>query len=100
MTKDTTRGDGTGKRPAIHTVVLSHEADKALSALPRQMQVRVIEALDKLAFDPMGAAGVKALQGRDAYRLRVGDYRVIYEIEGGALVVLVLRVAHRREVYR
>lgn len=89
-----------GTPPAIWTVVLSHEADKALSALPRQVQGRIVEALDKLAFDPMGAAGVKALKGRDGYRVRVGDYRIIYELDGGELVVLVLRIGNRRDVYR
>jgi mRNA interferase RelE/StbE len=56
--------------------------------------------LDELAHDPR-PSGVKKLQGLDdTYCVRVGDYRVVYEIQDNLLIVLVLSVAHRREVYR
>ena len=43
--------------------------------------------------------GCKKLKGRDAYRIRIGDYRVIYEIQDGKLIVTVITIGHRREVY-
>ena len=52
-----------------------------------------------LADDPR-PVGVKKLHGQDRYRIRVGDYRVIYQIEDEVLLVLVVEIAHRREVYR
>ena len=82
------------------TVQIEGKARKEFRRLDAQTRARILDALDTLSLDPMNAAGVKRLQGREGYRLRVGDYRVIYELDGGALVVLVLRVAHRREAYR
>lgn len=64
------------------------------------MQARILRSLDRLAADPRSAANVKALKGDARYRLRVGDWRVIYTLRDDVLVVLVLRVAHRREAYR
>ena len=83
-----------------YEVRLKRTASKAIKKLDSQAQQRVLVALDMLASDPHDAPGVKSLQGRDGFRIRVGNYRIIYEIDGEALVVLVLRVGHRREVYR
>ena len=74
-------------------------ARRALARLPLQMRKRIQVAIDDLADNPF-PPGVKKLQGEDGYRIRVGDYRVIYEVEQGRLTVLVIRIGHRREVYR
>jgi mRNA interferase RelE/StbE len=71
-----------------------------LLALDRPVQERVLRSLHRLAADPRAAAGVKAMKGSDRYRLRVGDWRVIYALHDDVLTVLVVRIAHRREVYR
>jgi mRNA interferase RelE/StbE len=52
----------------------------------------------ELELDPR-PLGCKKLKGRDAYRIRIGDYRVIYEINDGRLIVTVVTIGHRREVY-
>jgi mRNA interferase RelE/StbE len=57
-----------------------------------------MQAISKLANNPR-PVGCKKLRGWDAYRIRIGDYRVIYEIHDDVLIVLVVRVAHRREAY-
>lgn len=64
--------------------------------------MRILTALTLLGEDPYRAdAPVKKLAGEgDLYRLRVGDYRVAYEINDGELVILVVKVGHRRDVYR
>ena len=68
--------------------------------LPAGLQKRVIAAVERLADDPR-PAGCKKLRGeRSAWRVRVGDYRIVYEVEDRIVRVLVLRVRHRREVYR
>jgi mRNA interferase RelE/StbE len=71
-----------------------------LKKLPKDIQQRISNAVSTLADDPR-PHGVKVLQGGDGLlRLRVGDYRVVYRVEDRALLVLVIRVGHRREVYR
>ena len=71
-----------------------------LLALERPVQTRILRSLDRLAADPRGAPNVKALKGSDRYRLRVGDWRVIYTLHDDVLLILVLRIGHRREAYR
>jgi mRNA interferase RelE/StbE len=63
-------------------------------------QQRILRSLHRLATDPRSASSVKALKGGDEYRLRVGDWRVVYTLHDDVLTVLVVRIAHRREVYR
>jgi mRNA interferase RelE/StbE len=82
-----------------YRVELKPRADKQLRALPRSVQLRVVRALDDLADEPR-PQGVKKLAGKDdLYRIRVGDYRIIYQIQDERLVVLVVRIGHRREIY-
>ncbi len=65
------------------------------------MEKLVRQKLGTIAKDPYAKhTNAKKLQGRDGYRLRVGDWRVIYEIQNDQLVILVLKVASRGEVYR
>ena len=68
--------------------------------LDRPVQERVLRSLRRLAADPRAAASVKALKGSNEYRLRVGDWRVVYTLHDDVLMVLVVRIAHRGEVYR
>ena len=79
---------------------LKPSAAKALGELPRRDQERVRNKIDALGVEPR-AHGSKALQGEPGLlRVRVGDYRVIYTVEDDVLLVLVVRIAHRREAYR
>jgi mRNA interferase RelE/StbE len=83
-----------------YRVDISRHAEKQLRDLPRQVQERIIPRLAALADDPR-PHGVEKLAGHaDQYRIRIGDYRAIYAISDERLIVLVLRVAHRREAYR
>jgi mRNA interferase RelE/StbE len=75
-------------------------AARALRKLDRPVARRILRAVSGLAEDPR-PSGVKALVGQPgALRLRVGDWRVVYEVQDGALIVLVLDLGHRSEVYR
>jgi mRNA interferase RelE/StbE len=74
-------------------------AEKELDALENRIQVHILKEIIKLSGDARHH-GCKKLKTRDAYRIRIGDYRVIYEIHDNVLVVLVVRVAHRRGVYK
>jgi mRNA interferase RelE/StbE len=63
------------------------------------MRDRLRAAIDALAVEPR-PRGAEKLAGRDDYRIRVGDYRVVYAVDDRDRLVLVARIAHRREVYR
>lgn len=74
---------------------------KALEKIPIRDRRRIVRRIGALAGNPF-PDGAKKLQGkkRDFFRIRSGDYRVVYQAEQERLLVLVVRVAHRREVYR
>lgn len=83
-----------------YTIEIASSALKSIGALPRNMQVRIRRAIDALAENPFPPK-VKKMEGEDGmYRIRIGDYRVIYEVHGHLLVILILRVGHRKDVYR
>jgi len=75
---------------------------RQLRAIPQPSALTILQALTALGDDPRRLdANVKKLAGYDdRYRLRVGDYRVIYEVMDGQLVILVVGVGHRREIHR
>jgi mRNA interferase RelE/StbE len=82
-----------------YTVRLKPRAERDLDRLPIGVARRIWQKLLALENDPRPPA-VSKLEGSDGYRIRVGDYRVVYLIDDRARVVEVVRVAHRREVYR
>ncbi|MBI4815519.1 MAG: type II toxin-antitoxin system RelE/ParE family toxin [Deltaproteobacteria bacterium] len=71
---------------------------KSLNALPRTIQKRIIEKLEGLESNPR-PLGAKMLRGEPRWRVRVGAYRIIYEIRDNELLVIVVRIGHRRDVY-
>jgi mRNA interferase RelE/StbE len=77
-------------------------AVRQLRAIPQPAAMTILQALTPLGDDPRRPdANVKKLAGyEDRYRLRVGDYRVIYDVTDKQLVILVVGVGHRREIYR
>jgi mRNA interferase RelE/StbE len=83
----------------VYAVILLSPAVRDLKAISRPHQERIRDHIDKLAENPR-PPGAKALKhGAGRWRIRVGDYRVIYRIEDDRLVVLVIKIGHRREVY-
>lgn len=82
-----------------YTVRFRPRAAKQLGALPKGVRTTIAKVIDALADDPR-PAGAVALKGTDFLRVRVRDYRVIYEVQDDELVVLVVRIGHRRDVYR
>jgi mRNA interferase RelE/StbE len=84
----------------VYRVELRPRAEKDLAALPRDSQRRIARAIDALAEDPRPAGCVTLRGGEGLLRIRVGVYRVVYLVEDDRLVVLVVRIGHRRDVYR
>ena len=83
-----------------YAIELSSGAAKALAKIDKPLQLRIVGIIELLAIEPRPPAA-KMLRGGEhgRWRVRVGDYRIVYSIEDNRLLVLVLRVAHRREVY-
>jgi len=82
-----------------YRVVTSETAERQFNRLDRQVQKRIRDHIEALSENPR-PHGVKKLKGyRDYWRIRVGDYRVIYTIQDDRLLVVVIRIGHRREVY-
>lgn len=75
-------------------------ATREFKALDRQIRRRVADKINALIENPF-PSGVKKLQGEvEHFRIRVGDYRVIYRIDGTRVVIVIVRIGHRKEVYR
>ncbi len=85
----------------VYRIVYRKDAARALLKMPRSTAQLIREKLERLAQDPTAPhPNVKPLKGEPAFRLRVGDWRVIYELQHGELIVLVLRIGPRGGVYR
>ena len=83
----------------MYAVEFLPSAARALAKFDRAVQRRIGRRIDALASDPRTGA-VKLRGADDVWRVRVGDYRILYLIEDERLVVVVVRIAHRREAYR
>ena len=85
-----------------YTIRWRERAVRQLRAIPQPTALTILKALIPLGDDPRRPdSNVKKLAGYDdRYRLRVGDYRVIYDVMDGQLVILVVGVGHRRDIYR
>lgn len=82
----------------IYQVRLLHSAEKEMDRLPATIHTRLSKRILTLEENPR-PRGIKKLSGRDEYRLRVGDYRILYTIDDENHTVTIIAVGHRREVY-
>lgn len=81
-----------------YSISLSRTAEKQLDKLPDNIAEPILEVIGSLANNPR-PHGSKKLRGRSGYRIRKGDYRIIYDIFDKHLVVEVIEVGHRRDIY-
>jgi len=84
----------------MYTVHLRPSAQKQLDKLAPRLRERIINRLEELERYPRPRDARKVAGQEDLFRIRVGDYRIVYEVHDQILIVLVIRVGHRREVYR
>jgi mRNA interferase RelE/StbE len=83
-----------------YRIVITSSAEKTLKRLPEQDQVKIVGEIRRLEFDPK-PYGVRKMAGFEAvFRIRVGDYRIIYEIEDRRIIITILKIGHRKDVYR
>ena len=92
------REGGSGPR-VTYAVVLAPAAQRQLRKLDPSARRRIQAALELLAINPRPPAAVQPVGGEGEWRVRTGDYRIVYEIHDGQLTVLVLAAGHRREIY-
>lgn len=83
----------------IYSVNIKQSALKSLKNIAQEDRLRIIEAIDLLKTNP-AAGGVLKGEYSGLRRIRIGSYRVVYEVHNEQLTVLVIRIGHRREVYR
>lgn len=85
---------------SVYRIEITRDALRTLSKLDKPIRRRIQAAIDRLADDPRpaGVVAVKSMSGH--LRMRVGDYRVIYEVQDHRLVILIVECGHRREIYR
>ena len=83
-----------------YRIEFSPSAESQFKKLPKEVQARLKHRIDSLAENPF-PRGVKKLSAQEKfYRLRVGDFRIIYQVKGKALLILILNLGHRKNVYR
>ena len=84
---------------AKYKLLFKKSVAKDLRLIPKKDVARILKCFDALSEDPR-APGCEKLSGLERYRVRQGAYRIIYEIQDDKLIIVVVKVAHRRDVYR
>lgn len=84
---------------ANYKIVFKQSVARDLRDIPKKDVKRILQRIDRLAEDPR-PPGVEKLSGDDKYRLRQGNYRILYTIEDIIVTVVIVKVGHRREIYR
>ncbi len=85
---------------ANYRIEISSSAEKSLKKIPKKDINKIIESIQILAINPY-PDGCRKLAGEEnAFRIRQGHYRIIYEVEGKKLLILILKIGHRKDIYR
>jgi mRNA interferase RelE/StbE len=84
----------------VYEILLGQAAERDLKKLPSEMFNRVILKIKELAKNPKPQQSRKIIGSKNDWRIRVGDYRIIYEIDARAEIIRVMRIRHRKNVYR
>ena len=81
----------------MYEIIFSDSAEKQLKKLERVLQERIISSLDRIRIRP--EAFLTRLVGKECYKFRVGDYRIIIDLDQDRLIILVIEIGHRKKVY-
>lgn len=82
-----------------YKIEVKKSAEKELKKIPKKELTKIIQQIGSLADDPH-PSGCKKLTNQEKYQIRVGNYRVLYNVENDILTVFVVKVGHRKEIYR
>lgn len=83
-----------------YDVEISESAERFLEKIPKKDRSRIVKKIDALVEDSMPLGSIKLYEHKALYRIRSGSYRVIYSIKKDLLIILVVEIGHRKEVYR
>lgn len=83
----------------MYAIEIKHSAAREIEALPLSDRRKVVERIGRLAEEPR-PRGCEKLAGGERYRVRQGDYRIVYSVEDALLIVWIVKIGHRRDVYR
>ncbi len=83
-----------------YTITIKASARRSLAKLPKDVGERIARAIDSLAYQPRPSGCKKMEAEDDLWRIRVGDNRIVYQIHDDVVLVLVVRIGHRRDIYR
>lgn len=84
---------------STYQILINPSAEKQLLKLSKNIRIKIVDSITNLATEPR-PKNSKKLKGRPAYRIRVGDYRVIYEIDDNILLVTIVAAGHRKDIYK
>ncbi len=84
---------------AAYRIYFRESVEKDFSLIPKKHLLKILRRIEALADNPR-PSGCEKLTGRERYRVRQGRYRIVYSIQDEALTVWIVKVAHRKEVYR
>jgi len=82
----------------MYEIILSNKAEKSLRKLPKDIQDRIINSLKRIRIRP--EAHITKLVDDPGYKFRVGDYRIILDIDKNKLLILVIKIGHRKNIYK
>ena len=85
---------------AIYSIEWKHSARKELKKLPKYLIPKILITVEGLIENPFPKGSRKIIGAKHIYRIRVGDYRIVYSVKSGKLVIEIIRVSHRKSVYR
>lgn len=85
---------------AFYKIEWKQSARRELKKLPKKVITKIVESVEKLATEPLPVDSRKLSGSNFTYRIRVGDYRIVYSVYSSALVIEIIRVGHRKDVYR
>jgi len=83
-----------------YRIEIKRSAAKALKEIPKANRKRIVEKIDSLAESPPNPDTTKMKGDNPFHKVRVGDYRIVYEIQEDVLVILVIKIGHRKDIYK
>lgn len=83
-----------------YEIIIKPSAEKSFARLEKAQQIKIIKAIENLAVNPRPQGFKKLKSIVELYRIRVGDYRIIYSIDNNVLIISIVRIGHRKEIYK
>ena len=83
-----------------YQVEIKNSAAKALKRIPKAQRIRIVEKIDSIAENLPNPETTKMKGNNPFHRVRVGDYRIVYEIQEEILIILIVKIGHRKDIYR